>query len=387
MARGSVVPRPTTDGKKRYRIKWESRGPDGTRVYHSATRRTKDEADRFLADKLKEVNDGTFVVASKETIGQFLHRWLDASAPRWAEATQYGHSLVVTARIEPRIGAVPLARLDALTIQAFYAELTEAGYAPSTVGETHAVLNAALKRAVAWRILPRNPMDGVTPPAKRTKAPRVWSAAQAATFLEKTKDHRLNQLWRLGLDSGMRLGELLVLSWDDLDLDRGVVAVRRTLTRRRDRGWKIGDVPKTSSSRRSIVIGPATVSALRSLRPKQAQRRLRCGAAWVDYGLVFDRGNGEWLAPATVQAAFERDVTIAKVPELTPHGMRHTMATILLAAGVHPKVVQERLGHSSIQMTLDRYSHVTTSMQQDAADVLDGLIGDGARPGRGQDAG
>jgi integrase len=112
---------------------------------------------------------------------------------------------------------------------------------------------------------------------------------------------------------------------------------------------------------------------------------LRCGSSWIDHGLVFDRGNGEWLAPTTVRDRFDRAVAKAKLPEITPHGMRHTVATILLAGGVHPKIVQERLGHSSIQMTPDRYSHVSMTMQQDAAAVLDRLLGDGARPGRGQD--
>jgi len=168
-------------------------------------------------------------------------------------------------------------------------------------------------------------------------------------------------MWRLGLDTGMWLGELLALTWDDVDLDRGLVAVRRTLTKDREGHWKLGEVAKTSSSRRSIPIGPARVVALRSIRPKQAEWRLRCGAAWVDHGLVFDRGNGNWLSPATARAVFDRAVAKAQVTVLTPHGMRHTMATLLLATGVHPKVVQDRLGHSSIQMTLDRYSHVSVS--------------------------
>ena len=122
---------------------------------------------------------------------------------------------------------------------------------------------------------------------------------------------------------------MLALAWEDVELERGVVSVRRTLTRRRDHGWKIGEVAKTSSSRRSIVIGQATIAALRSLRRRQAERRLRCGSLWVDHGLVFDRGNGHWLAPTTVRDAFQRAVAEAKMPELTPHGMRHTMATVL----------------------------------------------------------
>ena len=157
-------------------------------------------------------------------------------------------------------------------------------------------------------------------PAKRTKAPRVWSSEEVTTFLEKNEKDLLAPIWRLGFDSGMRLGELLALAWEDVDLDRGVVSVRRTLTRRRDCGWKLGEVPKSSSSRRSIVIGPTTVAALRSLRPKQAERRLQCGKAWVNHGLVFDRGNGDWFAPTTVQGVFARAVAKAKLQELRPTG-------------------------------------------------------------------
>ena len=142
MARGSITPRPTKDGKVRYRVKWESRGPDGKRVHHSATTTTKKAAEILLAEKLDEVNDGTFVVATKETVSQFLQRWLDASAPGWSEATERDHRLIVRTRITPRIGTVPLARLDALRIQTFYSELIAAGYAPATAAETHAVLRA-----------------------------------------------------------------------------------------------------------------------------------------------------------------------------------------------------------------------------------------------------
>lgn len=386
MARGSVKARPLKDGTMRYRVKWESVGPDGKRRHHSATRRTLDDAQKLLVKKLGEVYDGTFVVASRETLAQFLERWLNASAPGWSPSTLYQHRCIVRKRITPKIGSVPLARLDALTIQAFYADLLKT-YAPGTVRETHALLASALRRAVLWRILPRNPMEGVTVPATRMQAPQVWTAADAAAFLEKTKDDELAALWRLGLDSGMRIGEMLGLAWGDVDADRGLVAVRRTLTRDGRGGWRIGEVAKTSSSRRSIAVGPATVAALKALRPKQARRRLLCGPHWVDHDLVFDRGNGLWITPGTARGVFARAVAAAKLPTLSPHGMRHTMATLLLAAGVHPKIVQERLGHSSIKMTLDRYSHVSMSMQRDAADVLDALLGAGSRPNRGQDAG
>jgi integrase len=387
MARGSVTPRRSKDGKRvSYRIKWETRGPNGERVYHSATRATKKAADAFLVDKLKEVGDGTFVRPTNQTVETFLRRWLETLTPDLSESTAYEYGCRMRGRIIPHIGAMPLARLDAITLQEFYADLARAGYAPHSVAATHSMLASALEQAVAWRLLSRSPADDVKAPTARVPAPKVWQADEAIAFLAATADDPMAPLWRLGLDSGMRLGEMLALAWRDVNLDTAVVSVRRTLTRSKTGGYMIGELAKTTSSRRSILIGPTTTAALRTLYVPQLERRLACGGAWHDLDIVFDRGNGLYLSPVTVERRFARAVHRAGVPELTPHGMRHTMATMLLAAGIHPKIVQERLGHKSIQMTLDRYSHVITSMQQEAAASLDRILGEDARPIRGHGA-
>jgi integrase len=390
MARGSITPRPTKDGKVRYRVKWESRGPDGSRRHHSATTATKKAAENLLAQKLDEVNDGTFVVASRETVGQYLERWLSAASFRYADATVYQYGREIRLRIVPQLGGVALAKLDQITIQSMYANLLESKTPVATVIQTHKVLHTALAQAVAWRLLTRNPADGVSVPRLEPSAPLVWTQDEAEAFLISAAAEKdpLLALWELGLDSGMRIGEMLSLSWSDVDRERGLVSVRRTLTGTREGGWKIGEHAKTSSSRRSIDLSPYTMAALRTWGARQAERRLAAGTHWQDLGLVFDRGNGQWINPNTVRAAFDRAVAKAKVTRITPHGMRHTMATLLLGAGVHPKIVQERLGHSSIQMTLDRYSHVSMSMQQQATEVLaEVLHGGRVRPKRGHESG
>jgi integrase len=364
MARGSITPRPTRDGKVRYRIKWSSIGPDGKRKHHSETLKTKKAAEAFLAEKLDEVEKGAFVVASKETVAAFMDRWLTAITPRLEESTIYGYRSTIHNRIAPYLGHIPLQRLDELTIQEAYATLESKGYKPSTIVEAHALLDAALTQAVAWRLLARNPTDGVI------------TEIETAAFLARADEHndRYAPIWRLGLDSGMRLGELLALGWQDVAFERSTISVRRTLARTSKGGWRISDHAKTSSSRRSIVVVPATMKALRRHKAKQAERRLKAGSSWQDLDLVFDRSDGSWFNPATVQYAFEAARKRAGVSRLTPHGMRHTMATLLLAAGVHPKIVQERLGHKTVKMTLDRYSHVTMTMQQDAAVVLQRIM-------------
>jgi integrase len=385
MARGSITPRPTKDGKIRYRIKWETRGPDGKRKHHSATRRTRDEAEKYLAKRLGEVHEGTFIVPSKETVEVYLKRRLDASAPDWSEATLYQYRYRVRL-LQPLLGHCPFATLDELTIQHCYAKLIAEGYAPETVAGTHRVLHAAFAQAVAWRLLQRNPADGVRVPARPSMAPARWTADEAAACLAATTDDPLAALWRLGLDSGMRVGEMLALAWADLDVAQSTVSVRRTLTRTAAGGWKIGEHAKNASSRRAIRLATATVAALRARRVPQNERRLACGPAWVDCGLIFDRGNGEWMNPARIRERFAGAVARVGVSPLTPHGMRHTMATLMLEAGVHPKIVQERLGHRSIQMTLDRYSHVSMTMQTEAAELLGSILAGEARPGRGHEA-
>ena len=386
MARGSVKARPLKDGTVRYRVKWEDRAPDGSRRHHSATTRTKKEADALLAEKLAEVERGTYVEPSKEPLAGYLARWLEAMGPSWGEATAHSYASVVRARLVPRLGAVPLSRLTEPMIQGCYAAMIGAGYAASTVKTTHVVLHSALGEAVRWRLLARNPADNLTLPRVEAPAPAAWDAAEAGAFLSSAAGDPLAALYRLALDSGMRLGECLALGWADVDLGDGVVAVRRTLTVDVVGRLVVGMGPKTRSSRRSVPIGAATVAALRAHRARQAERRL-AAAAWHDRGLVFDRGDGERLRPDAAQGAFGRAVRGAGVRSITFHGLRHTCATLLLAAGVHPKVVQERLGHKSIAMTMDLYRHAAPTMQRDAAAVLDGVLGEKARPRRGHGSG
>jgi integrase len=168
----------------------------------------------------------------------------------------------------------------------------------------------------------------------------------------------------------MRISELLALGWDAVDLDKGIVRVRRKLVRRLGGGWEIKNGGKSRAARRAIVLLPETVVALRAHRGRQNEDRLRLGPAWHDLGLVFAKPDGDHERPHTVREALARAIEQAGLPKLTPHGMRHTMTTLLAAADVHPKKVQDRMGHSSPTMAIERYSHISPTMQRDAAERL-----------------
>jgi integrase len=209
---------------------------------------------------------------------------------------------------------------------------------------------------------------------------QTWTTEQARSFLSVVSDDDLAAFWYLALYTGMRRGEMLALRWSDVDFQRGQLAVRRTLSRGEE-GLVISE-PKTKAGRRSIALPEPVIVALRAHRSQQLKRRLALGADWIDLDLVFDRGDGTIMHSNNVTHAFPRIVRRVnstlpqdrQLPAIRLHDLRHTAATLMLANGEHPKIVQERLGHADISMTLNRYSHVTTDMQRDASDRLAKLL-------------
>ena len=210
-------------------------------------------------------------------------------------------------------------------------------------------------------------------PKRDTPEMTVWDSSQAAAFLAEADPTDLAALWRVALICGLRRGELLGLRWDDLDLDRGTLAVRRTLSRGTGGTWVLGE-PKTATGRRSIALPASCVAAQRKHRAAQNAERLRLGPLWQDQGYIFTGATGQPLHVNSLTTRYAQLIKAAGVPRIRFHDLRHTCATLLLAQGIHPKVVQERLGHANISMTLDRYSHVIPGMQQAAADALDAAL-------------
>jgi integrase len=276
------------------------------------------------------------------------------------------------ARVVPPIGSVRLQQLTPAMLNRLYGELGE-GLSPRSVRYVHTVLRHALADAVKWNRLVRNPADAAEPPSgKAAKAPpmKTWSAAELRAFLAHVADDRLYAGFHLAATTGLRRGELLGLRWRDVDLGTGRLAVVQTLVGKRQLSQ-----PKTDRSRRSVALDPATVTALREHRKRQLEERLAWGPAFEDeHDLVFCREDGSPIWPRSFSRAFERHAKDAGLAAIRLHDLRHSHATLALQAGVHPKVVSERLGHSGVGITLDTYSHAIPAMQEDAAAKVAALL-------------
>jgi integrase len=217
--------------------------------------------------------------------------------------------------------------------------------------------------------LPANPVTDTRAPARARSERATWTETQVAAVLTAVRDDpRYHALYLVALTTGVRPGELRALMWSDLDADRGVLTVRRSMTRTDTFRHIIGDGTKTGR-RRTIALPAVTVAALATCRADQRQRQI-AAPAWRDLGVIFDRGDGNPIPQQTLASVHDRTAARAGVPRITVHGMRHTFATIALANGVHPKIVAEILGHSSIGTTLDIYSHVSVDMQRSVIDSL-----------------
>jgi integrase len=201
---------------------------------------------------------------------------------------------------------------------------------------------------------------------------RSWTADELRAFLAASAQHPLFPLYRLAASTGMRRGEILGLRWKDVDLERRRLTVRQQLSRQGE-AVSFGQ-PKTKAGRRSIALDPATINVLRALREARKVIVGQFGAAYQPHDLVFARADGSPHDPDSVSHTFDRLVRAAGLPAIRLHDLRHTHATLALQAGVHPKVVQERLGHSSISVTLDLYSHAVPALEEDAAGRIAAMV-------------
>ena len=333
------------------------------------------DADSKLRELLTGLDKGLPVDPSKVTVGEFLQRWLqDYAYPNTRPRTAERYESDIRLHITPAIGHVQLSKLAPSDVQHLEASLLESGKSPRSVQHLHAVLRESLKHAMRWGLIYRNVVEGVDPPRPRRKEIQPPSADGVWDILGLAKDTPYATVFQFLAFTGCRRGEALGLRWSDVDFDNGIASIVQTLQRLKGQGLVV-QPPKSAKSRRAIALDADTINLLREHRGRQLLSQVEMEEVYEDHGLVFPGPFGGPLDPSVLTRNFEKLVKKAGLVGVRLHDLRHFHATMLLQEGTNPKVVQERLGHSSFAITMDTYSHVTPTIQGQAADAFAAAMG------------
>ena len=347
-------------GKKKYQ--WQS------------VKGTKKRAEKVLADLLHRLDTGDFVKPTKVTVAEFLQRWLyDYASTNVRPRTFQRYQGIIETHLIPILGNIPLTQLKPSDVQHCYTKSIEirldgkpGKLAAKTVLQHHRVLSQALSHAVKWGLVSRNAAAAVDAPRPVTREMRTLDSESVRSFLYAAEDTEYFALFHLAVYTGLRRSELLGLRWRAVSLEMASLSVVQTMQRLRD-GETAFLEPKTAKGRRSLALSPAAVLVLRDHKEKQQALRTFAGSLSSEDDLVFSHVDGSPLEPDTVSQAFVRIARKAGLHGIRLHDLRHTHATLMLQQGIHPKIVQERLGHATIAVTLDIYSRVLPGMQEAAA--------------------
>ena len=317
---------------------------------------------KWLHDQQSAIQTNLLLKDERMTVAKYLDHFIDnVAAHTLARSTIRSYKYLIRDHIKPEIGQIKLVNLRPNHLQDLYSAKLNAGLSPRTVQYIHSVIRLSLNQALKSGLLYRNPTDGVTPPRPRRQVPKTLSAEQAKLFLVSINDHRWYPIYVLALMTGMRKGEILGLHWEDIDLEKGTANIKHTLVT--VQGKSFLSQPKSDNARRAITLSNTVIKVL-----KQQQ--------------LYSKNEGLVFTTSTVRPVSQRNLTrhfhlaLAKlgIQRIRFHDLRHTAATLLLKANVHPKIVQDMLGHSSVVLTLDTYSHVIPGMQDEAAEEMDRIF-------------
>ena len=403
MARGTIINRGTKE-KPNYSVvlEGERNQVTGKRKQHwYPGYKTTKEAEQAKTTLLHQMDTGRFVEQSRMTVKELIDEWLDATKDNVKISTWQNYRANMDLHVIPEIGAKRVQKLTASNLNALYDRLRKEGkktqkkrrkkemdgkpacvvtetpkpLSPKTVRNIHNCVSGALSYAVRHNIVVKNVALDANPPKPSACAHSempTWTASELKQFLDGTEDRPDYPAYLLAATTGMRRGEVLGLRWKDIDLEAKTLSIRQTLL-------SVGYVkqlsePKTDKSRRNITLDDYTVAALKSYKARKAEERLAKGPTYSTSGFVFTDESGEPLHPDRFSKVFRDLVAKSGLPRIRLHDLRHTWATLALRQGIHPKVVSERLGHSSISMTMDVYSHAIPALQKEAADQVAALV-------------
>lgn len=335
--------------------------------------KTRREVQNKLSEALHAQQQGRLVAEPAQRVNDYLKHWLEDQVRMSVRPRTYESYALNVRRVSKHIGEIRLNKLAPGHVQHCYAELLKEGLSPRSVNQAHRVLRAALRQAVKWGLIAQAPTAAVAPPRPGRREMQPLTPKQVHALFASTEGSHLHALWVLLCTTGLRIGEATGLEWRHVDLSSGVLTIEQTVQWQQGKGLVFVE-PKTGRSRRSVHMASHAVEILRHHRDRQKLAWGAAGRTWNDNVLVFCTRSGLPLAPSNVGRSLHRHLERAGLPRVRVHDLRHTAATYLLSLGTHPKKVQELLGHSSILLTLDTYSHVLPSMHQEIAAQMDKLF-------------
>lgn len=381
---GTIRKKTVTRNGKEYTY-WEARyttGRDpgtGKQVQRSVTGKTQKEVSQKLKQLTASIDAGTYLEPCKLTVGGWLDIWVKEYLGGVKPRTVESYECQIKNHIRPALGAVKLDALNTHTIQKFYNGLGaerdgKPGLAPKSIKIVHGVLHKALGQAVAINYLRFNPADGCTLPRAERRELKPLDEGAIGRFMEAVAGHQYEAVFLVTLFTGMRQGEVLGLSWDCVDFDKGTVTINKQLQKATGGGSVYNLVPTKNSKGRTITPAAYVMGLLRKHRGRQAEYKLKAGPLWEDSGLVFTDEIGRHLMPHTVYHNFKRLVASIGYPDTRFHDLRHSYAVAAIRSGDDIKTVQGNLGHATASFTLDVYGHVTEQMKKDSADRMEAFI-------------
>lgn len=359
-------------------------GPDGKRIKHTKTIQatSRREAEKELAKFVAEVEKGLYVEPSKLTFKDFVERWLrDYGESNLAPKTLFRYRQILSSRVIPAMGHLKLEQIRPVHLIEFYKNLQEdgiredgkpGGLSAKTILYHHRVISSILNDAVEWQLIPFNPASRVKPPRVTRKQAACYDMDQVKAMLKalETEEPKYRVIVIMALLTGLRRGELMGLTWQDVDFDGGTLMVRQASQYLPGKGTFVKE-PKNESSQRLLALPSSLVNILRQYKREQAEHRLKVGDLWQGSDRLFTTWDGQPMHPDTISSWFPKFLKRHGLPHLPFHGLRHTAATLLINKGIPLKNVSGRLGHADVGTTGNIYSHFLQSADRVIADTLD----------------
>ena len=376
-AQGAGTIRKRADGRWEARFTTGFDPASGKQVQKSIYGKTQKEVREKLAQITTELDDGTYMEPTKDTVEEWLDTWLETYVKYSVKPyTLYAYQRNCDNYIKPMLGKIRLAALNAPQIQRFYnGLLTEKELSPKTVRNIHGVFHKALEQAVKLGMIRSNPTNLCDLPKVRRKEIHPMEQEEITAFLKAIEGCKYELVYRVTLFTGMRQGEILGLTWDCVDFQHNALYVNKQLQKTKKVGGQYALAPTKSGRSRMITVAPSVMNLLKKQKSQQAQMRLLAGKAWNNsLDLVFTNELGGHLSHFTVYIHFKRIVKELGMPEERFHDLRHSFAVASIESGDDIKTVQSNLGHATASFTLDVYGHISQKMRQQSADRMEQFI-------------